>query len=129
MGGPLGISFAAQVRASRFWSRKLIPFAKWYAGVAGYRRMGLKYDDLLLEERPDVQKALSRLSAREAYDRAYRIRLASQCSVLHKDLPKEQWVTPEEDVRYLAPNVREVAQEENERTYWDTVQVIEKKHH
>ncbi|KAF8514040.1 cytochrome b-c1 complex subunit 7, partial [Gautieria morchelliformis] len=126
MFGPLGLSLAPYIKQSRFWNRILTPFAKWYADAAGYRRMGLKYDDLLLEERPDVQKALSRLSPREAYDRAYRLRLASQCSVLHKDLPKEQWVKPSEDVRYLKPIVAEAAREDEERLFWDTIQVEKK---
>ncbi|KAF8575542.1 14 kDa subunit of cytochrome bd ubiquinol oxidase [Ramaria rubella] len=128
VGGPLGISLAPYIKQSRYWSRILTPFAKWYAGAAGYRRMGLKYDDLLLEERPDVQKALSRLPPREAYDRIHRLLVASQCSVLHKDLPKEQWVKASEDVRYLKPYVAEVAREDEERRVWDTI-VVEKKHH
>ena len=41
-------------------------------------------------------QAIGRLTTREAYDRIYRFRLASHASVLHKDLPKEQWVKPEE---------------------------------
>ena len=45
-------------------------------------------------------KALGRLSEREAYDRIHRFRVASQQSVLHKNLPKEQWIKPEE-VRVL----------------------------
>lgn len=46
MFGPLGLSLAPYIKQSRFWSRVLTPFSKWYADVAGYRRMGLKYDDL-----------------------------------------------------------------------------------
>ena len=93
-----------------------------------------------------LPKALSRLPPREAYDRAYRLRVASQCSVLHKDLPKEQWIKPSEvctfvclwvlldlkgiqDVRYLRPYVAEVAREDEERRVWDTIQVEKKAHH
>jgi ubiquinol-cytochrome c reductase subunit 7 len=75
------------------------------------------YFYLVVEERPDVQRvrwflsvvhfmrifvetlsvqALTRLTSREAYDRAYRFKRASQASVLHKDLPKSEWVDPEE---------------------------------
>ena len=43
-------------------------------------------------------QALDRLGEKEAYDRAFRIRVAIQQSMLHRDLPKEQWVKPE-DVR------------------------------
>jgi ubiquinol-cytochrome c reductase subunit 7 len=42
-------------------------------------------------------QALSRLTPREEYDRAYRIRLATQLSVLHHGLPKDQ-VLPKEQV-------------------------------
>jgi len=88
--------------------------------------MGLVYDDLLVEERPDVQRALTRLTPREAYDRAFRFKRASQTSVQHKDLPKSEWIKPEEDVRYLKPHVLEVEKEDQERHLWDTVNVVRK---
>ena len=40
-------------------------------------------------------QALLRLTPRQQYDRAYRIKVAHQCSLLHRDLPKEQWTTSE----------------------------------
>jgi len=83
----------------------------------------LKYDDLLVEERDDVQRALGRLTSRENYDRAFRIKVASQCSVLHDNLPKEKWLPVEEDKRYLKPHVVEVLKEEAERQEWDTMSV------
>lgn len=46
MFGPLGISFASQVKANRTLYKWLKPVANWYASLSGYRRMGLKYDDL-----------------------------------------------------------------------------------
>lgn len=46
--------------------------------------------------RTSDSQAISRLSEREQYDRAFRIRTAIQQSILHKGLPKEQWVTPEQ---------------------------------
>lgn len=79
MFGPLGLSLAPYIKQSRFWSRIITPFAIWYADAAGYRRMGLKYDDLcmmslelfspyrssvhfpVIEERPDVQKVRLRI--------------------------------------------------------------------
>ncbi|KAI3484097.1 hypothetical protein L1887_52922 [Cichorium endivia] len=66
--------------------------------------MGLRYDDLLVEESPRVQKALSRLPEREAYDRAFRLRQASQLSVLHRELPKDQWLPAKEvSISYYRP--------------------------
>jgi len=46
IGGPLGISLAPAILKSRYWTRVLTPIAKWYVNVAGYRQMGMKYDDL-----------------------------------------------------------------------------------
>jgi len=39
---------------------------------------------------------------------------------------KEEWTTPEEDVRYLAPHIKEVEKEDAERAMWDTVSVSRK---
>jgi len=88
-------------------------------------------------------QALGRLTPREAYDRAFRLKRASQCSVLHKPLPKELWMKPEEvrtfhdacsvppvlrsdlvfaqDARYLKPHVVDVSKEDGERKMWDTL--------
>jgi hypothetical protein len=41
-------------------------------------------------------QALTRLTPREAYDRVFRFKRASQASVLHKELPKSEWINPEE---------------------------------
>ncbi|KAJ7470556.1 cytochrome b-c1 complex subunit 7 [Mycena latifolia] len=115
MAGPLGISLAPLIRSSPTLSKLVAPIANWYASGSIYRQYGLLYDDLLIEERPEVQKALSRLTPREAYDRAFRIKRASHADVLHAPLPREQWTKPEMyDVRYLLPH---------ERAKWDTLTV------
>ena len=44
--GPLGPSLAPAIRRNRTLYKWVKPFADWYAGIAGYRQMGLKYDDL-----------------------------------------------------------------------------------
>jgi len=121
--GPLGPSLAPYIRSSKTLSRWFKPVSLWYANLAGYRRMGLKYDDLLVEERDDVQKALGRLTTREAYDRAFRIKRASHASVLHSDLPKDEWLPASEDKRYLKPHVLEVTGEDLERQKWDNLTV------
>ena len=46
MSGPLGPSLASYVRSSRTLSKWLKPVATWYANLAGYRKVGLVYDDL-----------------------------------------------------------------------------------
>lgn len=42
----LGPSLAPYVRSSRSLKKLVTPVAHWYANLMGYRRMGLKYDDL-----------------------------------------------------------------------------------
>jgi hypothetical protein len=36
--------------------KSLKPLANAYAQITGYRQHGLRYDDLIIEEREDVQK-------------------------------------------------------------------------
>ncbi|CBQ68908.1 probable ubiquinol--cytochrome-c reductase [Sporisorium reilianum SRZ2] len=118
-----GLSLAKYVQSSPALMRVLKPVANAYANATGHRQMGLRYDDLIIEESDRVQKAISRLPEKEAYDRAFRLRQASQLSVLHRELPKDQWLPAKEDKRYLTPYVQEVANEESERAAWDTVSV------
>jgi len=121
--GPLGPSLAGYIRSSRSLSRWLKPVSIWYSGLAGYRKFGLKYDDLCPEENDHVQRALGRLTTRESYDRAFRIKTASHQSVLHKDLPKDQWLPASEDKRYLKPHLEDVLKENAERKDWDSMTV------
>ena len=44
--GPLGPSLAPAIRRNRGIYAWLKPMADWYANVSGYRKVGLKYDDL-----------------------------------------------------------------------------------
>lgn len=95
-----GLSLAKYVQSSPALMRVLKPVANAYANATGHRQMGLRYDDLIIEESDRVQKALSRLPEKEAYDRAFRLRQASQLSVLHRELPKEQWL-PAKEVSFM----------------------------
>lgn len=52
----LGPSLFQQVKASRSLYSFLKPVANAYANLSGYRKVGLKYDDILQEESPIVQK-------------------------------------------------------------------------
>jgi len=123
MFGPLGVSFADSIRSSRTLYKWLKPVATWYSGAMRYRQYGFKYDDLLVEEREDVQRAIGRLTPREQCDRSFRFKRASQASLLHKPLPKEEWTPVEEDIRYLKPHVVDVVKENAERQKWDTMTV------
>ncbi|KAI8374362.1 cytochrome b-c1 complex subunit 7 [Radiomyces spectabilis] len=116
----------AVVQNCKLLSGFVKPAANMYAGAAAYRQIGLRYDDLLAEESEVVQEALRRLeiaNPKEAYDRAYRLRVAQQCSLSHQLLPQAQWVTPKEDVRYLQPYIDEVAAERAEREAFDNIKV------
>jgi len=99
--------------------KTIAPLASSYLELAGHRRIGLRYDDLIEEENDIVQEALRRLSPQEQYRRAYRIRIAQQCGVTHTELPREQWTKPEEDIPYLKPIVDQVKAEWAERTEMD----------
>lgn len=52
----LGPSIAAHIKGSKSLYKLFKPLADRYASMAGYRQHGLKYDDLLIEENPVVQK-------------------------------------------------------------------------
>lgn len=43
---PLGLTLAPKVLASKTLTSWVTPVAHWYANLAGYRKYGLKYDDL-----------------------------------------------------------------------------------
>ncbi|GAA5933154.1 hypothetical protein JCM3775_002546 [Rhodotorula graminis] len=119
LASALGISLANHLKASRGLYKALKPLADRYANLAGFRAYGLKYDDVLIEESASVQKAIGRLSEREAYDRAFRLRTASMCAIAHEELPKDKWIKPNEDTRYLKPFIKEVEAEEADRSAFD----------
>ncbi|KAJ1994507.1 Cytochrome b-c1 complex subunit 7 [Dimargaris cristalligena] len=108
------------------WVRAALkPFAGPYVTAAGYRKVGLKYDDLVqIDADPVATEALRRLPAHEADARIFRMRRAIQCDLTHSLLPKEQWIRPEEDTRYLTPIVKDVAAEFAEREAFDTGKVV-----
>ncbi|KAH8893503.1 putative ubiquinol-cytochrome C reductase complex 14kD subunit [Thozetella sp. PMI_491] len=106
----------------RPWLQKMVaPLASWYGQASGYRQLGLRFDDLLEEERESVQVALKRLGEKERYDRIYRIRRAVQLDITKKVLPRDQWTKPEDDKPYLMPLVEQVEAEWKERNDLDTL--------
>ncbi|KAG9874617.1 hypothetical protein KCV02_g22333, partial [Aureobasidium melanogenum] len=63
----------------RPWLKRwMTPLANWYTDAAGYRKLGLRADDLIPEESETVLLALKRLPPKEAYDRVFRMRRAFQ---------------------------------------------------
>ncbi|KAG1469708.1 hypothetical protein G6F56_003100 [Rhizopus delemar] len=122
----MSLSLKSFVQNSKLLSSFLKPVSSAYANAAGYRKMGLKYDDLVAEENEIVKEALRRLEIAEpraAYDRAYRIRMAQQLSLTHQLLPKEEWVKASEDIRYLQPYIEQISTERAEREAFDNIKV------
>ena len=94
-------------------SATMVSLSKKYQASMGYRKLGLRLDDLIPDENGIVQEAIHRLSVsiyiycnsfshifsqpREYQDRIYRFRRALLASSHQDDLPKEEWTT-EEDV-------------------------------
>ncbi|KAI5784618.1 cytochrome b-c1 complex subunit 7 [Geopyxis carbonaria] len=97
------------------------PMADKYMDLAGYRKIGLMYDDIVAEENDVVQQALKRLPPKLKYDRIFRQRRATQCSIAHQLLPKEEWIKAEQDIRYLRPYIEEVEREIAERRELDSL--------
>ncbi|KAJ4302386.1 Cytochrome b-c1 complex subunit 7 [Collariella sp. IMI 366227] len=114
---PIVPSFYGVVSKRPWLMSMLKPLSNWYVNAAGYRQVGLRADDLIIEENETVLKALSRLSHKENYDRIYRIRRATQLSLQQKILPKAE--TPP----YLAPILEELYAEAKERDALDTLKV------
>ncbi|TRM61713.1 cytochrome b-c1 complex subunit 7 [Schizophyllum amplum] len=124
--GPTSLSLASRVTANKTLLAWCKPIAAWYTDLMGYRKYGLRYDDLILEENKDMYRSINRLTDRETYDRGFRFKRASQASILHTPLPKEQWTKPEEDTQYLRPHIENVIAENKERKYWDNLKVQRK---
>ena len=57
--------------------------------------LGLRGDDVISEENPEMQEVLRRIPKEELYRRQYRLKVAFQKSLMHEILPKDQWTTPE----------------------------------
>lgn len=68
-----GLSLAKYVTSSPALMRLLKPVADAYARAAGYRKMGLRYDDLLIEENGTAQKV-----SRSSTDRLWELTMSAQ---------------------------------------------------
>ncbi|EME38548.1 hypothetical protein DOTSEDRAFT_57600 [Dothistroma septosporum NZE10] len=120
-------SLAPYIMKRPWLQRWMKPLSQWYFDNAGYRKLGLRADDLIPEENPQVQLALKRLSPKEAYDRVFRMRRAFQCSLAHQLLPKNEWTTQETDTPYLSPLIVEIETEIKEREDLETMQITKPK--
>ncbi|KAF1820413.1 14 kDa subunit of cytochrome bd ubiquinol oxidase [Dissoconium aciculare CBS 342.82] len=120
-------SLAPFINKRPWLQRWMKPLSEWYMDNAGYRKLGLRADDLIPEESPEMQLALKRLSPKEAYDRVFRMRRAFQCSLAHQLLPKSEWTKPEQDTPYLSPIIKEIEAERTEREDLESMQITKPK--
>eukprot|EP01134_Creolimax_fragrantissima_P003066 CFRG3066T1 len=92
---------------------------RWAVAKSGYRKYGLRYEDLLMEEANHTKAAVSRLPSEEQYDRKFRMKVALDLSAKHAILPKELWTKEDDDKAYLSEGVKRITLEENQRAAWD----------
>ncbi|RXG60993.1 cytochrome b-c1 complex subunit 7 [Armadillidium vulgare] len=93
---------------------------KWAHKASGYCKYGLYRDDCL-HEYPHVEEAIKRLPPNLTHERNWRILRAFDHSTRKVYLPKEEWVSYEEDHekgRYLQPYIQEVLAELEEKKRW-----------
>ncbi|XP_064097644.1 cytochrome b-c1 complex subunit 7-like [Macrobrachium nipponense] len=88
--------------------------------MSGFNQLGLYHDDCLYEN-DDVKEALRRLPQGLKDDRNYRMNRALHLSATKSILPKDQWISFDEDRqkgRYLQAYLQEVVRERHEREEW-----------
>merc|ERR1712130_879315 len=85
-------SLAPYIMKRPWLMRWMRPLSEWYFDNAGYRKLGLRADDLV-----------------------FRMRRAFQCSLSHQLLPKTEWTKTNDDYPYLSPIIREITAEQTER--------------
>ncbi|KAI7832682.1 cytochrome b-c1 complex subunit 7 [Gamsiella multidivaricata] len=121
-----GISLVNQVKASKFLSGFLQPVANAFVNAAGYRQLGLRYDDVLREETDIIREAINRLPENESYERVFRMKTAFQYSLSHTVATKDSALKAEDDIRYLTPLIDEVATEVTEREDFNNIKSFSK---
>jgi ubiquinol-cytochrome c reductase subunit 7 len=87
-----------------------------------FRQIGLFTDDYLVENET-VTKALERLPRDVYHERQFRFSRAIMLNIKRDILPKEEWTTFENDLKYLTPYVEEVKREEHEVHNWNNENV------
>ncbi|KAI7822451.1 cytochrome b-c1 complex subunit 7 [Kickxella alabastrina] len=102
------------------------PLSSAWVNLSGYRRYGMRYDDLLREETPIIQEAIARLNRDETDGRVYRQKRAFQLSLSHQELPLTQWTKPQDDYKYLQPLIEEVRLEHVERDAFNSMTFVKK---
>ncbi|KAK7080253.1 hypothetical protein SK128_003719 [Halocaridina rubra] len=109
---------AAPAKATGSFMNSLKRFA---FRMSAFNQVGLYHDDCLYEN-DDVKEALRRLPQSLKDDRNYRMHRALHLSMTKTILPKEEWISYEEDRekgRYLQPFLTEVVKERMEKEQWN----------
>ncbi|KAG6798955.1 cytochrome b-c1 complex subunit 7-like [Apis mellifera caucasica] len=90
--------------------------SKFAFNLAGYNKFGLYSDDIIYHDSPVVKEALRRLPKEVLDARNFRSIRAAQLDFLKMNLPKEKWITYEQDInyRYLQPYIIEIVMEKQE---------------
>lgn len=83
--------------------------------------LGLLYDDLIPDENEIVETALRRLPPNEYQNRLFRFRRALNLDSQQNSLEKHEWTTPEQDVHYLQPLIKQVENEQLTKNFFDTI--------
>lgn len=117
------VKIGDQILKSAVLSKMLVPVARQFVQLSGYRKLGLRFDDLISEENPIAQTALRRLPEDESYARIYRIIRAHQTELTHHLLPQSEWVQAQEDIPYLLPYILEAEAAAKEKEELDNLEV------
>eukprot|EP01137_Pigoraptor_chileana_P007696 Opistho-2@53611 len=102
--------------------RSLVEAAQlWAENSSGFKKYGLRREDLIMEELPGVEEALERLPRDEFDRRAVRIRMAMNADASHSILSPDQWTDGKKDAEtpYLLPTLRKVLEEIKEKEAWN----------
>jgi len=83
-----------------------------------FPKYGLMRDDVVCPNYPINGEAVKRLPPKLQDERQFRISRAILCSTKKIYLPKEQWMKPEDDIRYLQPYIDEIEAERAEEDAW-----------
>ncbi|XP_050462327.1 cytochrome b-c1 complex subunit 7-like [Cataglyphis hispanica] len=88
---------------------------------SGYNKFGLYTHDVIDYDNPIVREALRRLPMDILDARNFRLISAMQLSFLRIQLPKEKWITFEQDLenRYLDTYMKEIEAEQAEKDEFD----------
>eukprot|EP00039_Didymoeca_costata_P028138 m.20121 g.20121 ORF g.20121 m.20121 type:complete len:116 (+) comp6756_c0_seq1:33-380(+) len=94
-------------------------FSEAYIKASGYRKYGLKAEDLIMEEIPECREALSRMPQDYTDLRYFRLKRAMNESMKYTYLPAEMQTKPEEDTQDLVAVIKQVKAEIAEKEAWD----------